>query len=279
MTAFPLSPRRRDELAALLADEHRLRAEHPAVADYLDTAPLLAGTGDESADGAFDLGLLHYLTGGAADNPYWEIVRPTVTPGPDSRGRRREANGGNPRGSARLAFAQTVLQSAYAYAVPAPETLDWIVARCQGRRIVELGAGRGYWAAQLSRRGAEILAFDVEPPGARSNLSFPATSGIPETWHPVGDLTAFAHIDTTDAVLLLCWPPGWDDPMSSEALNHYREAGGDRLVYIGEPRGGRTANESFFATLDAEWVLVEQDPDFVSWWNLADAAQIWRPRE
>ncbi|MET7769406.1 class I SAM-dependent methyltransferase [Nocardia sp. NPDC005366] len=278
MTTFRLSPERRDELAALLGDEHRLRDAYPAIADYLDSAPRLAGTGDDAADSAFDLRLLHYLTGGAADNPYWEIVGPAVASGPAIRGHRREANGGNHRGSARLGFAQTVLQSAYSYAIPAPETLDWITACCNGRRVVELGAGRGYWAAQLARRGVDVLAFDAAPPGIRSNLSFPRTSGVPLSWHPVGDLADFSRADITDAVLLLCWPPGWSDPMSSEALNAYREAGGDRLIYIGEPRGGRTANDTFFATLEVEWVLADQDPDFVAWWNLADVAQYWRTR-
>lgn len=45
MTELALTTDRRDELAALLGDEERLRAEYPKVAEYLDTAPMLAGTG------------------------------------------------------------------------------------------------------------------------------------------------------------------------------------------------------------------------------------------
>lgn len=279
VTELHLSPARRDELAALLGDDRRLRTTFPAVADYLETAPGLPGTGDDRADRAFDLRMLHYLTGGASDNPYWEIVAPAVTGGPAERHGRREVNGGRARGSARLGYTQTVLQAAYAYAIPAPATLDWIAGISGGRCIVEIGAGRGYWAHQLALLGLQVLAFDAEPPDIQQNLSFPEMPGQPCTWHPVGDPAGLARLrarpDYGDCLLLLCWPPGWGDPMASQALADYQRAGGDRLVYIGEPRGGKTADEAFFAALAAEWRLVAVDPEFVAWWNLADSAQCW----
>lgn len=40
-----------DELTALLRDEQRLRSEYPKVAEYLDVAAGLAGSGDDQADG------------------------------------------------------------------------------------------------------------------------------------------------------------------------------------------------------------------------------------
>jgi hypothetical protein len=54
-------------------------------------------------------------------------------------------NGGAPEGSSRLGYAQMLLQTTYAYAIPSPEILDWMSAFCAGRLVVELGAGRGYW--------------------------------------------------------------------------------------------------------------------------------------
>ncbi|WP_256671670.1 hypothetical protein [Nocardia cyriacigeorgica] len=66
MTTLALTPERRSALAALLGDESRLRAEFPKVAEYLDTAPMLAGTGNQDADAAFDLRFVHYMTGGGA---------------------------------------------------------------------------------------------------------------------------------------------------------------------------------------------------------------------
>ena len=144
-----LTPERRAELLALLDDEQHLRTEYPKVSEYLDTAPGLAGTGDVQRDAAFDLRLVHYVTGGTAvsPNPYWDIVAPSVS---EHEGR-RVVNGGNPEGSARLAYAQMMLQATYSYAIPSPETLEWVSTFCAGHQVVELGAGRGYWADQISR--------------------------------------------------------------------------------------------------------------------------------
>ncbi|WP_369639987.1 hypothetical protein [Nocardia sp. JMUB6875] len=273
MTDLVLTPQRRNELSDLLGDEARLRAEFPRVAEYLDTASRLPGTGDERADAAFDLRLVHYLTGGESDNPYWDIVGPSVS----EFARRRVVNGGRVAGSARLAFAQTILQSAYAYAIPAPGTLDWMAEVAVGHAITEIGAGRGYWAAQLTRAGLTVHAYDSEPPGICPNRSFPTFRGQRTLWHPVSPNTTHAaeNAGRRGHTLLLCWPPGWGDHMASATLTEFARAGGTRLLYLGEPRAGKTGDATFFDILEASWRLESEDPHYVSWWNLTDAAQFW----
>ncbi|MEV0295516.1 hypothetical protein [Nocardia sp. NPDC050710] len=274
MTGLSLTTERRTELAALLEDEQRLRLQFPKVAEYLDTAPMLPGTDDPSADAAFDLRLVHYMTGGVSEsgNPYWDIVGPAV----NDDGKRRVVNGGRKNGSARLGFAQTILQSVYAYAVPSPETIDWIAQFSEGRRVLELGAGRGYWAKQLAAQGVNIAAFDSEPPDTTANISFPGAAGQLDVWHPVRALDEFATELTDDVVLFLCWPPGWGDPMASNALRDFEARGGERLIFIGEPNGGKTGDDAFFEELISHWDLESTDVQHVSWWNLADVAQGWR---
>lgn len=274
MAKLTITTSRWDELTALLKDEQRLRSEYPKVAEYLDMATRLAGTGDEQADAQFDLRFVHYMTGGSAvsSNPYWDIVEPFVA---ENDGR-CVVNGGRVEGSARLAFAQMLLQATYAYAIPAPQTIEWITGFCAGLPIVELGAGRGYWAAQLARSGLAIDAYDSEPPDKATNASFPAAASQADIWHPVGDLTEYAtRARLADHALFLCWPPGWGDAMSSNALTLFEDAGGERLVYIGEPKGGKTGNDAFFDALSARWRLESVDPHFVSWWRDADVAQGW----
>jgi hypothetical protein len=270
-----LTPERRAELAALLDDEQRLRAEYPKVSDYLDMAPTLAGTGDVRADAAFDLRFVHYVTGGKAEssNPYWDIVGPSVS----EHAGRRVVNGGNPEGSARLAYAQMLLQAIYAYAIPSPETLDWVSGFCEGRQAVDLGAGRGYWAAQMASAGMLVKAYDFEPPDKVENVSFPHAGHQTDVWHHVGDLEEFESdaADRSEDVLFLCWPPGWGNTMASEALATFEKAGGRRLIFMGQPRGGMTGDDAFFDGLAAGWELASEDTQFVSWWNLADVAQGW----
>lgn len=274
MAKLTMTSRRWDEITALLQDEQRLHSEYPKVAEYLDMATRLAGTGDDQADAQFDLRFVHYMTGGIAvsSNPYWDIVEPFAV----KHDGRRIVNGGRVEGSARLAFAQMILQVSYAYAIPAPETIEWIADFSAGLPIVELGAGRGYWALQLAQMGLCVEAYDSEPPNKAGNSSFPGAAGQVDVWHSVGDLADFERRGrSADYVLLLCWPPGWGDVMASDALSLFERAGGERLVYIGEPKGGKTGNDAFFDALSASWRLDSVDPNFVSWWTEADVAQGW----
>ncbi|WP_024799311.1 hypothetical protein [Nocardia sp. BMG51109] len=275
MADLTLTTERRDQLAALLGDANRLRTEYPKVADYLDTAPMLPGSGDDQADAAFDLRFVNYMTGGDTQsrNPYWDIVAPSVS----ERQGRRVVDGGRSEGSARLGFAQTILQAVYAYAIPSPETINWMVEFCAGKDVVELGAGRGYWAAQLTTAGLTVDAYDSEPPDTTENVSFPGASGQRDVWHNVGGLGAFTERirDRSDHVLFLCWPPGWGNEMASTALDEFSRAGGDRLLFIGEPKGGKTGDDAFFDALTSAWKLESEDSQYVSWWNLADVAQGW----
>lgn len=268
-----LTPERRDQLAALLDDEQRLRADYPKVVEYLDMAPRLPGTGDRQKDAAFDLRFVHYLTGGGSvsANPYWDIVAPLVF----ERDGRRVVDGGATAGSARLAFAQMILQAAYAYAIPSPETIDWMSLFCDGRPVVELGAGRGYWAALLVRAGMAVAAYDVEPPDSVENVSFPRAGRQEDVWFSVGSLGDLQSDGWRDGVLFLCWPPGWGNTMASDALAAFEAAGGNKLVYIGEPKGGKTGDDAFFEALSARWRVDSTDSRFVSWWNLTDVAQGW----
>ncbi|MEU4416166.1 hypothetical protein [Nocardia salmonicida] len=279
MTSFTLSPDRRDELATLLSDEARLQTEYPKVAEYLDTAASLAGGSDPERDRLLDLRMLHFLAGGESSNPYWEIVEPLVGAGLGGRGR---IPGGDERGSSRLGYAQTVLQETYAYAVPSPGALAWIEKVAGGRGVCEVGAGRGYWAAMLAGRGVDVVAFDSEPPEVSTNPSFPNAPGRRAEWFPVAGLPeleqGWKSRRLGERVLFLCWPPGWEDPMSAQMLRDYLAAGGDRVIYIGEPKGGKTGSDEFFDDLASGWILADVDDSFVSWWNLDDVAQCWQLR-
>lgn len=276
MAELALTKERRDQLRTYLSDEQLLGTEFPEVARYLDAAAGLAGTGNSEADANFDVRLLHFMTGGRAEspNPYWEIVAPSVS---ECHGRRL-VNGGNPNGSARLAFAQMILQATYAYAIPSPETIEWVSDVCDDRPIVELGAGRGYWASQLAQAGHAVSAYELEPPDTNENVSFPKAAGQADVWYPVSHIDGHQFNDHSNSVLFLCWPPGWGNSMASDALDSFERAGGSLLIFVGEPKGGKTGNDAFFDALADGWALRSVDPAFVSWWNLADAAQAWTRR-
>ena len=238
-------------------------------------AAQLPGTGNVNMDAAFDLRFVHYATCDdvVSTNPYWDIVGPSVS----DRDGRRIVNGGNLAGSGRLAYAEMMLQAMYSYAIPAPETVVWASKFCNGQRLVELGAGRGYWAYQLDHAGIEVDAYDVDPPDKTTNPSFDRAAGQRAVWYPVRALSdyTFHARDQVNHVLFLCWPPGWGNTMASQALSNFESAGGSHLIYVGEPKGGKTGNDEFFDMLTSEWELATEDHSYVSWWNLNDVAQGW----
>lgn len=152
------------------------------------------------------------------------------------------------------------LTSIYSFAVPTEEALGLIASFGP---VVEIGAGTGYWAALLRNRGCDVVAYDL-------------LSDAFDKWFPAGQYGGVEKGDVdkaaehADRTLLLVWPP-YNTPMAYDALNTYREAGGQRLVYVGEGEGGCTGGEDFHEALNGpEWtetdsLLIPQWTDINDW--------------
>jgi len=141
--------------------------------------------------------------------------------------------------------------------------------------VIEIGAGTGYWAWQLSQHGIDILAYDIAPPDKVPNDFFsprmekPSTTLV-KTWHPVqqGGLEVLAeHADRT---LFLCWPPYATD-FAYQCLSAYQ---GSRLVFIGERDGGCTGNDDFFELLKKQWKVVARH-QIVQWDCIRDTITVY----
>lgn len=154
----------------------------------------------------------------------------------------------------------------YAFAIPNDKALDVIA---EVGPVVEIGAGTGYWAEMLRRRGCDVAAYDLL--GERHAHWFPY--GCLGRVDVGGTEMAAQHSDRT---LLLVWP--YMDSMAYDATVAYAEAGGRRLVYVGEGWGGATASDDFFALVGhgcaAEW---DDDHDCSdhpapAWREVADVA-------
>jgi hypothetical protein len=152
----------------------------------------------------------------------------------------------------------------YAFAIPTEAALS-VLARFAP--IVELGAGTGYWAHLLRQRGVDCLAFDTAPPDQSPN---PHRFGA-FTWTAVQRGGIEVLRDHAKRALLLCWPP-YRDPFAAHALTAYT---GDILLYIGEAAGGHTADDSFFAQLQREWLPLQEVP-LPNWPGTADRLVVYR---
>lgn len=156
----------------------------------------------------------------------------------------------------------------YAFAVPTPEAVRQILQIAP--RIVDFGAGTGYWAKILTAAGGDVVAIDNVQPGTLNSYMDGQEIG---KWFPVqhGNVSDLAcH---SDRALLLCWPP-YNDSTASDAVKAW---GGNVVIYIGEGWGGCTADDSFFELMKAEFEDGD-DIDIPHWYGVRDYIQIYRRR-
>lgn len=139
----------------------------------------------------------------------------------------------------------------WAWGVPNAEALT-AIAQASPEGVAEIGAGAGYWAHELDRRGVDVRAYDPDPPEH-------GRAGHWHTgyqWHPVrrGDHSAASiHPDRT---LLVCWPEH-EATWAAAGVAAYHQAGGQRVIYVGEGPGGMTGDTTLLARLG----LTDPDDD------------------
>lgn len=162
------------------------------------------------------------------------------------------------------------LQHQFAWAVPSPDAIERLVKLSP---IVEIGAGRGYWAALLQDAGADVIAYDAAPPDRAENDWAPESNE-----HGTYETEVFTEIleggpekvlDHQDRSLFLCWPPH-DERMAYDCLRQYK---GDTVIYVGEPAGGCTADEMFDQLLASRFEEIE-DITIPFWDGLHDYLSI-----
>jgi hypothetical protein len=143
------------------------------------------------------------------------------------------------------------LISKYGFAIPCEEAIA-AISRCSPWGVVELGAGTGYWAHMLEQVGVDVVAFDIAPAPAAHNRWFAGS----RPWHPVhhGDDDVVRH--HSERTLLVVWPSK-NQMWPATAVERYHDAGGERLVYVGEGAGGRTGDDVFHALLGELAVCVQ----------------------
>jgi hypothetical protein len=145
----------------------------------------------------------------------------------------------------------------YAHTISDPRTIGFLIehANVGEGRVVEIGAGTGYWAAMFDQAGIRVNAFDQAPPDRFPNqYHHPATQ--PEhapigLFHPVAQGGPEQAAFFPDHVLFMAWPP--PDPFALDVLNHYQ---GNRFIYMGSWRPEQNGSYEFFAALEHYWELI-----------------------
>ncbi len=149
-----------------------------------------------------------------------------------------------------LEHCQTRRVSATATAGPYPpsQRRQGLAARSPS---LEIGAGTGYWAALLHRRGARVTALDRNPVETGNNryhrcrgAQTPVGSWFPAGAAPQPEAPRF-DAEWRHHTLFLCGPP-YADPMAGQFLQRFQ---GENPVYAGEAENGCTGDNRFHQEL------------------------------
>jgi len=213
-------------------------------------------------------------TFGGATNPLWDIIRWMPAVDGDCWCTRHPKIGRSwieLRTDAYQRYVESGVErfavcTEYAFSIISPGDVAWISQLVRGRPVVELGAGRGYWAWQLQQAGVTVHAYEPCRPGD-DNTYF--TFGEQFTNVVKRDHTAVD--DHPDAALLMVWP-GYGAPWAADALKRYR---GDMVIYAGEGEGGCTADDEFYEVLKRDWEWLATSDKHVTWWGIHDHLQAY----
>lgn len=150
----------------------------------------------------------------------------------------------------------------FAWAVPNDDAIEELVKLSP---LIEIGAGSGYWAKLLSEKGGQVAAFDDFSWHKDGKQHFE------KQWFEVQNGDERKILDFPKETLFLCFPPK-NSPLASHALALYK---GNTLAYVGEPRGGTTADDAFFDALEKDYILVRQI-SIPNWPGYNDRLQIFQ---
>lgn len=148
-------------------------------------------------------------------------------------------------------------------------TLAWAKAVkkvVQNGSVLEVGAGTGLVAKYLKEAGIQIIATD----------NFNWFESEKTKWKLFFDVE---RLDYREAIrkyrtdyLLLCWP--YMDSLAWEASKLFTELNPDgKILYIGEPHGGCTADDTFFEGIEILDTLDEVNSLYPQWDGLHDC--VW----
>lgn len=198
------------------------------------------------------------------------------------------------------------LQRTFSFAVPGEATLKEIASHAP--RIVEMGAGTGYWSAMLRKNGADVIAFDAHPGSEEHDNAYVGK----QMYYPVQegvDSTVFVenNTDVLERALLMVWPNNPDDldnphvrlegesvlpPIwDIDCLQRYYDLGGQTVIYVGEREekillisdasgtdcgfcGSRKFQKFLWENFDLKAVI-----ECPKWWMKEDDVTIWKRKK
>lgn len=160
----------------------------------------------------------------------------------------------------------------YSFALPCKEAIDLI--KNYGK-IVELGAGTGFWTAMLQKRGFDIIATNF-------NENSEENTEVNSYGHKIGTYINMENIDGEQAVekysdrnILAVWPCYGSDWIERVARKMNKN---QKLILIHEGRGGCIGNEGFYEYALDNLVPI-QNQEIPNWPGIHDYITVFGKNE
>jgi hypothetical protein len=144
-----------------------------------------------------------------------------------------------------ISFALDYSRTKIGYAIPMTDTLSYLLSFFEGKKVLEVGAGRGWFASLIQKFGNPASYITTDINGIQGK--------VVEMRHTMA-LKTYGDAE----VLVLLWPP-YAESMALEALEAFK---GDYVLYCGEGHGGCTADDGFHELLEKEWELIYENGSF-----------------
>lgn len=152
----------------------------------------------------------------------------------------------------------------FSFAIIDDATINFIKAIIQGKRILEVGAGLGYWAYELIRNEVDIIATD---PANDLKLWFPVD--------PIDGPMAINKYWTNpnEIVLMSVWP-SLDLNWLTVTLKHPDIVTGSTLILVSEGLGGCIGDDTLFEELESNWEEIDSY-SIPNWSGIRDYLQVY----
>jgi hypothetical protein len=145
---------------------------------------------------------------------------------------------------------------------------------CQGGYAVLLSVGSGVGTVEKL----------IQLYATQNKLPLTVIATDPWLTHETSNANALIETHAVDGVsavkkylpkcLLVSWPV-YDSPIASNVLKEFMKTDGEYVIYIGEGRGGCTADDEFHDLLDEHWDLRDTLLDARCWWGIYDAPHLY----
>ena len=150
----------------------------------------------------------------------------------------------------------------YGWSVPSKKAINELKAFIGNDEVLEVASGYGMWAKLMQDAGIKVRATDLvkSPHFKVYNPSKKAFTDIEDLSH--GDAL---EKYSSHKVLMMSWPP-YDCSLAYETIRSFK---GNKLIFVGESKGGCTANDDFFKELNKNWKFIK-DIDIPQWAGIHD---------